>query len=248
MKKASWLFLAVFSFFQTLSVMGNGEFEATLGIAQKVEGNVFLLSREGLDKKKLKTGDPILAEKTVLTEKKSRLLIRFNDGILKLVPENTKLSFIDKEWLEIYKKTDSSIEKISATLGTKASEKKIWFDDQENKEKNIEKLFQKKEYQELTALYEKNPSAFYAPQSLLKTGISYFKLGSHEKSKHCFQILQEKFSGRERESAYFALALLALRDNDQNKASRQLELLKKEFSESPLIEELNRLMALKENE
>ncbi len=212
-----------------------------LGKIDFVEGKSFLTNLKTNKKTLIKKGLYIYKGFSIQTSKTGKVLIKLKNGILKFIPSNSKISFIDTQFLKKYKNTDNSIKRMVTTLGTKANNEEQWVDDDEDNFKNLVKLFKEKRYIKIIQKIESKKVNLDTPDKIFLAALTYLKVGYEPKSITHFKDLLKTKNFDYEERAYFGLFVNYLRQGSKKEKQKILELLNKKYPQKIYTKKANRI-------
>lgn len=213
-----------------------------LGNVEKIEGSAYYLEVGSEKKMFLTAGQFVYEGIIIITEKNGKVLVRLNNGILKYIPAESKFSLINKKYLEIYKQTDDSAKKLTATLGIKAAENSLWIEDEPMLLKSLRKTFGRQNYLETVQRLEEYSLPLKMPETQLIAAISYFKLGNEEKSAQHYSLLIAGKQQEYQERAYFGLFLNYIRQQKIKQAKEIYQWFEKNEADSLYFKDMKLLL------
>ena len=101
--------------------LGGKPLTPPIGTVKNILGTVYLTQLPEKTSRLLNKGDAIYLGIIIKTSKNARVTLALEDGLIKIIPENTTTMFLDEKSYEWYKKTDQSIQKIFSIIGKKAA-------------------------------------------------------------------------------------------------------------------------------
>ncbi len=216
-----------------------------LGKVYSVKGDVFAsykTENSAKVKHKLRKGDKVYSGVTIFTNKKSEMVIKFKNGVYKFIPNNSSVSLLNQKLLKIYKKADKSVEKLMATLGTKAyKNQKKWFSERKEKEAKIAFFYKKKQYFNIVKFVSSSKVPL-TPYANYLAAVSYFKMGNDLLSIKYFKKLIDLNIDQFNEAAYFGLFLNYIRLNQIAKAKTIYNNFKANYYDSSFKKEMEKLL------
>jgi len=148
-----------------------------IGTVKNIIGKVYLTQLPEKTSRLLKKGDAIHLGIIIKTSKNARVTLALEDGLIKIIPENTTTMFFDEKSYEWYKKTDQNIQKIFSIIGKKAAPQTNPASG--DHEAFIHNLFEKSAFEEILSRSDQLKTSDWTPALYFMAGIS--ALRSHGK-------------------------------------------------------------------
>ncbi len=230
------VFLTVFIIFIYNTVYSSQK--KFIGFVKKIKGNATLFSLKEKSKTLLKINTKIPYNSIIKTTSKTLLLLKLNNGMLKLVPENSQMSFIKKDWIDRYKSITPQINQMTKLIGLRATKENNWISDKNLQIEHILNLFEKKDFVNLVWYINEKNISLNNRDAIYSAAVSYLKLGYERKSIQLFEKLLKLNIYELKKASLSGLILANYMLGDNNKTKKLIKNYSDHFSEKHYIENL----------
>ena len=181
----------------------------------------------------IKKGSIIKKNSIIETKKNQMIMLKFSNGIKKLILPNTTFFMIDKKMENNFLKTKKILKRISILAGTKANDQSNsnnWVDEKQEYEKKIIDLFEKRSYFKIFKISNQRNFKNDSPKIIFIKAVSFLKLGLNKKSIPLFSWIIKENIFIYKKRALFGLYIAFFRSGLYQKANQIKKTLFKSYS------------------